>query len=127
VTGTFREDLRKKLATISPKQVHRELLEEQTDAERCLGAQTYLPPNSVLRNIKNFSCRITKLWFSKLEMLRQKLKSAGKEFIRGLNIYPPSVALHTNAQLKTYSQLAHKDIVYFDATGSILRRHEDMP
>jgi len=127
VTGTFREDLRKKFATKSPKQVHRELLEEQTYAERCLGAQTYLPSNSVLRNIKNLSSRITKLWYLNLEILRHKLKSAGKQFIRSLNIYPPSVALYINSQLKTYNQLAHEDIVYFDATGSILRRHEDCP
>ena len=36
-------------------------------------------------------------------------------------MYPPAVHLHTNAQIKLFHDVADKDVLYFDTTGSLLR------
>jgi len=125
VSGKYRGRLREKWKTSSGTKLYRELLDQCTDQERCLGSLTYLPSQSVLRNIKSNghkAIRYTNSWFLNLKLFRKRLDNSRQTFVRHIAVYPPAVHLYTNAQIKLFNDVADKDVVYFDATESLLRR-----
>ena len=60
-----------------------------------------------------------------MEVFCKKLNEKNEPFVRHISIHPPAVNLYSNEQLKAYTLICRKDIVYFDATGSVLKRPEN--
>ena len=48
-----------------------------------------------------------------------------RTFIRNFSVHPPSVALYNDAQILAYKDLCKKDILYFNASGSIIKKCEN--
>ena len=46
-------------------------------------------------------------------------------FIRRFTALPPQIMLYTNAQIRTYYEICKRDIIYFDSTGSIIKRFDN--
>ena len=62
------------------------------------------------------------LLVSKFGTLSETTGQQQTDFGRHIAIYPPAVHFHTNAQIKLFNDVADNDVMYFDATGSLLRR-----
>jgi len=128
VTGKARDELSKSLKTSSATREYRELLDKCTAEEQCLGALTYLPSQSVLQNIRSensLSIERTKSWILNLERFRLRLIKNNQTFIRRFSVHPTFISLYTKSQIRLYNDLADKDVIYFDATGSLLRRQKN--
>ena len=91
------------------------------------GAHTFAPSSSVLRNLKHktlISKRYNSNWLINLQLLQKQFQKASDPFVRFISAYPPSVAVYSDGQVKTFKDLCRKDIIYFDATGGILKPSE---
>lgn len=107
--------------------IKRKLQQSMTENERIYGAHTYAPASAVLRNIKsqgNIAQRYSNNWIVNMEIMATTLGSKNNPFIREITVRPPGVILFTDDQIKAYSEISQRDVVYFDATGSILKRFE---
>ena len=108
--------------------VYRHLQTDLTEEERIYGAYTYAPSQAVLQNLKcqgNISQRYTDNWVLNIEVMAENF---AETFVRDFTVRLPGIILYTDAQIKTYYKICRKDIIYLDATGSIMKKfanHKD--
>jgi len=60
-----------------------------------------------------------------LDIFRLRLIESNQTFIRHFSVHPTSISLHTKSQIRLYNDLADKDMIYFEVTGSLLRRQKN--
>ena len=128
ITGKQRELIAEKLHFMKPHSLYRSMQSSLMDEERILGAHTYAPSQSVLHNIKSegrLSHRYSENWTLNLEIMAKEYARNNRTFLRNFSVHPPSVALYNDAQILAYKDLCKKDILYFDATGSIIKKCEN--
>ena len=129
VTGRKREELLNELQHNNPYSVYRCLQSSLTEEERVYGSATYAPSQSVLRNIKyqgKKSKRYSDNWIINTEQLEKDFKKEEESFVRDIKVSQesgPEVILFSDAQVKLFGEICRRDIVYFDATGSIMKKY----
>ena len=114
ITGKQRELIAEKLHFMKPHSLYRSMQSSLMDEERILGAYTYAPSQSVLRNIKSegrLSQRYSENWTLNLEIMAKEYARNNRTFIRNFSVHPPSVALYNDAQILAYKDLCKKDIL----------------
>ena len=127
-TGKRRDEILRKLESERPYSLYRHLQNYLTEEERVFGAHTYAPSQEVLRNLKsqgNISKRYSDNWIINIEIMAE---ISSKTFVRDFTVRPPGIILYTDAQIKTHSEICRKDIIYLDATGSVMKKfahHKD--
>ena len=114
-----------KLQNKRPLSVFRDLQHSLLENEKFYEGHTYAPSQAVLRNLnksKGKLCnRYSDNWVSNLQTMLEKYK----QFKRDFSVINPWVILFTDAQLLAYSEICQTDIVYFDATCSVLQNSSD--
>ena len=128
VTGERRKNLVKTLENEQPLAVYRSLQTSLTENERVYGSHTYAPSQAVLRNIKyreKLSNRFSNDWVVNLKLMAEKYKKNNNPFIREYSPINPWVILFTDAQIHAYCDICRRDIIYFDATGSVLKNSSE--
>ena len=116
------KNLVKTLQNEQPLAVYRSLQTSLTENERVYGSHTYAPSQAVFRNIKyrgKLSNRFSNDWVVNLKLRAEKYKKNNNPFIRKYSPINPWVILFTDAQIHAYSDICRRDIIYFDATGSV--------
>ena len=129
VKGLHKQNILEKLANQSSVQVYRELKQKLSEDEMYYGASTYAPSQSVLRNLKHqskVSLRYSDNWAINMEIMRKMYRERNNPCIRETKMHPPSVTVYSDVQIKLFHELCRKDIVYFDATGSLIKRNRDI-
>ena len=58
-------------------------------------------------------------WVVNLKLMAEKYKKNNNPFIGEYSPINPWVILFTDAQIHAYSDICRRDIIYFDATGSV--------
>ena len=112
----------------TPNVMYRKLQNPLNDQERLYDAHTYVPSQSVLRNLKYKGAACTRYsgnWVVNIEVFAKILKENNEKFIRDISVRPPGVILYSDKQIKAYNLICKNDIVYFDSTGSVLKRIEN--
>ena len=125
LVGKNRSKIVQKMENERPYSIYRNLQNSLTEEERVYGAHTYAPSQAVLRNLKSqgkFSNRYSDNWIINIEAMIKLSAEKNEPFIRNFSAYPPDIILYTDAQIKTYSEICRKDIIYLDATGSVMKK-----
>ena len=128
IKGIHKKKLMEQLQFQKRNSVYRNLHNSLEDEERVYGAHTYAPSQAVLRNLKSKECLVNRYsdsWLINLEVFAKKLHDKNKTFIRDISIRPPAVVLYSDEQMKAYSLVCIKSTVYFDATGSVVKRFKN--
>ena len=127
VSRLHKRELNNVLLNRTAAQASLHLNKDLSEEERYLGSHTFAPSLSVLRNLKsqgNLTDRYSNDWKHNLEILRRKYASDNQDCIRRITTHEHGVMMYSLGQIKAYRDLSSKDIVYFDATGSIIRHKE---
>ena len=126
VKGKRREELAEKMEHEKPYSVFRKLQLSLNEEERVYGSSTYAPSHAVLRNIKskgNISNRYSNNWIINVKAMEEIFSKKQGSFVRDIKVSKcPEIFLFTDAQIKVYGEICHRDIIYFDATGSIMKK-----
>ena len=115
VKGCFKKKLMEDLQYQPPNSIYRKLQNSLDANERICGAHTYASSQSVLRNLKSKALMCTRYsdkWDINLEVFSKRLDEKNETFVRNISIRPPAVNLYSNEQLKAYTLICRKDIVY---------------
>jgi len=130
VKGKQRKELLARLENEKPNALHEKLQLKLSEEERVYGSFTFAPSHAVLRNIKyegNVSQRYSDDWVTNVRAMEKSFLEKSGSFIKDVRIslnFGPEIILFSDAQLKVYGQVCRRDIVYFDATGSVLKKFE---
>ena len=126
VEGKRREELAEKLKHEKPYSVFRKMQLSLNEEERVYGSSTYAPSRAVLRNIKskeNISQRYSNNWIISIKAMEEIFADKHGSFVRDIKVSKyPEIFLFTDAQIKVYGEICRRDIIYFDATGSIMKK-----
>ena len=128
IKGILKTKLMEELQHQIPNLMYRKLQNSLNDQERLYGAHTYAPSQSVLRNLKYKGAAYTRYsdnWVVNVEVFAKILQENNETFIRDISVRPPGVILYSDKQIKAYSLICKNNIVYFDSTGSVLKRIEN--
>ena len=123
--GKKRTEIKEKLKFQRPFSIYRDLQANLTEDERAYGSYTYAPSHAVLRNIKsqeNISQRYSDNWIISTQMMDKQISEKNGAFIRDIGAKPPRVVLFTDAQIKFFVDVCKRDIIYLDATGSVMKK-----
>ena len=108
-----------------PFSIYRDLQANLTEDERAYGSYTYAPSHAVLRNIKSqeyISQRYSDNWIISTQMMDKQISEKNGAFIRDIKAKPPRVVLFTDAQIRFFVDVSKRDIIYLDATGSVVKK-----
>ena len=125
VTGLQKQQLNENLSYEPASSVFRKLKAQLTENQNYHGSSVYAPSQAVLRNLKykeKITERYSTNWIISLKIFNEKLRANNDFFIREIKADPPSVTMFSDVQLRLYTELCKKDIIYLDATGSIIKR-----
>ena len=126
LVGKNRSKILQKMENERPYSICRNLQNSLTEEGRVYGAHTYAPSQPVLRNLKSqgkISNRYSDNRIINVEAMTKLSAEKNKPFIRNFTAYPPDIILYTDAQIKTYSEIFRKYIIYSDATDSVMKKN----
>nr|XP_039252651.1 uncharacterized protein LOC120329920 isoform X1 [Styela clava]XP_039252659.1 uncharacterized protein LOC120329920 isoform X1 [Styela clava] len=125
IRGDARKNFRDKMRFIPPSVQFNESYNKLSREERDYGSHTNAPSADVLRKIKSEKKDFRATRYSSIN-LKKMMENEGKnKYIRFIGTEPPSVTIVSRTQLKYYTMRSQEDIVYFDATGSIIKRDSE--
>ena len=125
VTGSRKQQLIENLSYEPASSVFRKLKTNLTENQNYYGSSVYAPSQAVLRNLKykgKLTERYSSNWLISLNILKEKLVANNDSFIQEIKADPPSVTMFSEVQVRLYAELCKKDVIYLDATGSIIIR-----
>ena len=129
VTGSQRKEIIDKLQNNRPYSVYRDLQLSLTEEERVYGSNTYAPSHAVLRSIKSrdsLASRYSDSWIINTNQLEKSFSEQHESFIRDVKFSfdsGPEVIMFSDAQIKLYGETCRRDILYLDATGSVMKKY----
>ena len=124
VRGEARFKTREMLEFIPAAALRDKHYDQLTTAQRVLGSHVSVPSAQAYRKIKSESKPWKKSlrWEELIHIMKCAEEESGESFIRYVQMYPPAVIMFSDFQVIAFDCFSKNDIVYFDATGSILRR-----
>ena len=99
-----------------------------TEDKRVYGSFTYAPSKAALRNLKSQG-KVSKRYFDQetinVSITVEYFGKINDPFISRFTSLPRQITMYTNAQIQTCCAIYEKDIIYFNATDSIIKRFKN--
>ena len=123
IRGETRSAIREKLQFCSPAALRDKLYSGLSTEQRALGSFVDVAHPDVYRKIKSERQDYNKFknWDMNVQKLRRQWSEAGYNFVRSIKIHPAEATFFSDFQIRVFNELTSSDILYFDATGSIVK------